>query len=109
MKAIITVLLAFVTLAANAAVPDSLKKDLEDYDYLVSFVEKNYAPFDAIMQKGYKRDYRALKKQIRERLSKGDSHLGKATCDYVMWFYCQFDRHLELETSEFHVLGGRGI
>ena len=25
---------------------------LEDYDYLVSFVEENYAPFDAIMQKG---------------------------------------------------------
>jgi hypothetical protein len=67
-RTIITALLTLVTLAANAAVPDSLKKDVEDYDYLVSFVEKNYAPFDAIMQKGYKRDYKALKKQIREQL-----------------------------------------
>ncbi len=67
-KTIIIAILALVTLAANAAVPDSLRKDLEDYDYLVCFVEKNYAPFDAIMQKGYKRDYKALKKQIREQL-----------------------------------------
>ena len=102
-NAIITALLALFTLAVNAAVPDSLKKDLEDYDYLVSFVEKNYAPFDAIMQKGYKREYKSLKKQIREQLSKGDSDLGKATSDYVMWFYSQFDRHLELETSEFQM------
>ena len=105
-KTIIIAILALVTLAANAAVPDSLKKDLEDYDYLVSFVEKNYAPFDAIMQKGYKREYKSLKKQIREQLSKGDSNLGKATSDYVMWFYRQFDRHLELETREFQMAEG---
>ena len=53
-KTIIIAILALVTLAANAAVlaslrcqetlgraPDSLKKDLEDYDYLVSFVENH--------------------------------------------------------------------
>ena len=105
-KTIITALLVILALATNAAVPDSLKKDLEDYDYLVSFVEKNYAPFDAIMQKGYKREYKSLKKQIREQLSKGDSNFGKATSDYVMWFYRQFDRHLELETREFQMAEG---
>lgn len=105
-KTIITVLLAIFTLAANAAVPDSLKKDLEDYDYLVCFVENNYAPFEAIMRKGYKREYKALKKKIREQLSKGDSDLGKATSDYVMWFYSQFDKHLEIETSEFQMAEG---
>ena len=68
MKTIITTLLALVAFAANAAAPDSLKKDLEDYDYLVSFVEKNYAPFDAIMQKGYKWEYKSPKKQIRAHL-----------------------------------------
>jgi len=118
-KTIIIALLTVVTFAATAAVlaslrwqatigraPDSLKKDLEDYDYLVSFVEKNYAPFDAIMQKGYKREYKAMKKQNREQLSKGNSSLGKATSDYVMWFYSQFDRHLELETREFQMAEG---
>ena len=63
-KYIIITLLALVALTATAAVPDSLKKDLEDYDYLVSFVEKNYAPFDAIMQKGYRREYNTLKSTI---------------------------------------------
>ena len=118
-KTIITALLALVAMAATAAVlaslqwqatigraPDSQKKDLEDYDYLVSFVEKNYAPFDAIMQKGYKREYKALKKQIREQLSKGNSSFGEATSDYVMWYYRQFDRHLELETREFQMAEG---
>lgn len=95
-KIIITALLALLALTATAAVPDSLKKDLEDYDYLVSFVEKNYAPFDAIMQKGYKREYKTLKKQIRAQLCKGESDLEKAATDYIIWFYSQFDRHIAL-------------
>lgn len=61
-----TILLFIITLITAqfsfAAVPDTLEKDLEDYDYLVCFVEENYAPFDAIMQKGYKSEYKALKK-----------------------------------------------
>jgi hypothetical protein len=52
-KIILSLILAFTAQFSFAAVPDSLKRDLEGYDYLVSFVEKNYAPFDDIMQKGY--------------------------------------------------------
>lgn len=55
-KIILTILLALTAKFSIAAVPDSLKRAVEDYDYLVSFVEENYAPFDAIMQKGYKRE-----------------------------------------------------
>ena len=76
-QTIITAMLALVAHCAFAVAPDSLKKDLEDYDYLVSFVEKNYAPFDAIMQKGYKREYKALKKQVRGQLRKRESNLYK--------------------------------
>ena len=100
-QTIVTIILALVALAANAAIPDSLKKDLEDSDYLVSFVENNYAPFDAIMQKGYKREYKSMKKQTREQLRKGESDLEKATTDYVMWFRSQFDRHIALESTVF--------
>ena len=61
-----TILLFIITLITAqfsfAAVLDTLEKDLEDYDYLVCFVEENYASFDAIMQKGYKSEYKALKK-----------------------------------------------
>ena len=74
---------------------------LEDYDYLVSFVEENYAPFDAIMQKGYKREYKALKKRLRKQLCKGEADLERAATDYVIWFYSQFDTHIYLGEEAF--------
>lgn len=100
---ILSLILALATQFSFAVAPDSLKRDLEDYDYLVSFVEENYAPFDAIMQKGYKREYKALKKQIRKQLCEGDKDLEQATTDYVLWFYSQFDRHIMLESETFHM------
>ena len=74
---------------------------LEDYDYLVSFVEENYAPFDAIMQKGYKREYKALKKRLRKQLCKREADLERAATDYVIWFYSQFDTHIYLGEEAF--------
>jgi hypothetical protein len=100
---ILSLILALATQFSFAVAPDSLKRDLEDYDYLVSFVEENYAPFDAIMQKGYKREYKALKKQIRKQLCEGDKDLEQAATDYVLWFYSQFDRHIMLESETFHM------
>ena len=99
-KTILTIL--FVLVFSCGANSQALTKQqmLEDYDYMVSFVEENYAPFDAIMQKGYKREYKALKKQLRKQLSKGEADLEQTAKDYVLWFYSQFDRHLWLEKSE---------
>ena len=108
-KTLLIALLAIASTIVNAAVPDSLKKDLEDYDYLVSFVEQNYAPFDAIMQKGYKREYKSMKKQIRGQLRKGESDLEKATTDYAMWFYRQFDRHIGVMTEAYGMAQGTNI
>lgn len=102
-KIILTILLALTAKFSIAAVPDSLKRDLEDYDYLVSFVEENYAPFDAIMQKGYKREYKALKNKCHKQLCNGEADFGRAATDYVLWFYCQFDRHIMLESETFHM------
>ena len=42
-----------IALTTSMDLPDSIRRNLEDYDYLVSFVEENYAPFSAIMEKGY--------------------------------------------------------
>jgi len=100
---ILSLILALATQFSFAVAPDSLKRDLEDYDYLVSFVEENYAPFDAIMQKGYKREYKALKKQLRKQLCNGKADLERAATDYVLWFYSQFDRHILLESETFHM------
>ena len=100
-KIILSLILAAAASFSFADTPDSLKKDLEDYDYLTSFVEQNYAPFDAIMQKGYKREYKALKKQLRKQLSKGDASLERTATDYILWFYSQFDKHIQLVTEAF--------
>ena len=100
-KIILSLILAAAASFSFADTPDSLKKDLEDYDYLTSFVEQNYAPFDAIMQKGYKREYKALKKQLRKQLSKGDANLERTATDYILWFYSQFDKHIQLVTEAF--------
>jgi len=100
---ILSIILALAAQFSFAAVPDSLKRDLEDYDYLVSFVEENYAPFDAIMQKGYKREYKALKKRLRKQLCKGEADMERAATDYVFWFYSQFDRHIQFESETFQM------
>lgn len=98
---ILTFIFALSALFLFAADSDSLKRDLEDYDCLVSFVENNYAPFDAIMQKGYKHEYKALKKRLRKQLNNGMVGLEKAATDYVLWFHSQFDRHIQLESDTF--------
>lgn len=99
-KSILSIILVAASSFSFADTPDSLKKDLEDYDYLTSFVEQNYAPFDAIMQKGYKREYKAHKKQLRKQLSKGEASLERTATDYILWFYSQFDQHISLVNSE---------
>ncbi len=102
-RIILSLILALTAQLSFATVSDSLKRDLEDYDYLVSFVEENYAPFDAIMQKGYKREYKVLKKQLRKQLCKGEADLERAATDYVLWFYTRFDRHILLKSDMFQM------
>ena len=100
-KTIFTILLVLFTLNTIAAVPDSIRRNLEDYDYLVSFTEKNYAPFSAIMEKGYQREYNAMKKQLRQQIKQGEVDIEKAAIDYVLWYYGRFDRHIMVNTKAF--------
>jgi len=85
----------------NMEMPDSIRRNLEDYDYLVSFVEENYAPFSAIMEKGYEQEYRAMRKQIRQQVINGEAGIEKAAIDYVFWFFSQFDKHISVHTEAF--------
>ena len=100
-RTIITILLALGFSCGANSQALTRQQMLEDYDYLVSFVEENYAPFDAIMQKGYKREYKALKKRLRKQLCKGEADLERAATDYVIWFYSQFDTHIYLGEEAF--------
>ena len=90
-----------IALTTNMDMPDSIRRNLEDYDYLVSFVEENYAPFSAIMEKGYEQEYRAMRKQLRQQVINGEASIEKAATDYVCWFYSQFDRHISIHTEAF--------
>ena len=90
-----------IALTTNMDLPDSIRRNLEDYDYLVNFVEMNYAPFSAIMEKGYEQEYRAIRKQLRQQVIYGEADIEKAASDYVFWFYGQFDRHIPIYTETF--------
>ena len=90
-----------IALTTNMDLPDSIRRNLEDYDYLVSFVEENYAPFSAIMEKGYEQEYRAMRKQLRQQVSQGEVGIEKAVSDYALWFSIQFDRHFWVYTNTF--------
>ena len=90
-----------IALVSNMEMPDSIRRNLEDYDYLVSFVEMNYAPFSAIMEKGYEQEYRAMRKQLRQQVIDGEADIDKAAGDYIFWFYSRFDRHINIETDAF--------
>ena len=102
MKKLVIIILLVLGFSCGANSQALTKQQmLEDYDYLVSFVEENYAPFDAIMQKGYKREYKALKKRLRKQLSNGEADLERTATDYVLWFFSQFDRHIGVMTEAF--------
>ena len=98
-KNILTALLALVTLAATAAVPDSIRRNLEDFDYLTTFTEENYAAFPVIMEQGYRKKYETMKKRLRKQVAKGKAGIEKAACEYAIWFYKNFDTHYQLNNT----------
>ena len=90
-----------IALANGMDMPDSIRRNLEDYDYLINFVEMNYAPFSAIMEKGYEQEYRAMRKQLRQQVINGETDIDKAAGDYIFWFYSRFDKHIGIQTDAF--------
>ena len=91
-----------IALTTNMDLPDSIRLNLEDYDYLVNFVEENYAPFSAIMEKGYEQEYKAMRKQFRQQVINGEANIEKAASDYAFWFFSQFDRHIMVHSNVFY-------
>ena len=85
-KIIITILLVLVTLAASAAVPDSIRQNLADFDSVVYMAEHDYAPFKFKVTNKNKKEYNALKKRLVKDLTKGRRTWQDAVCAYVGWF-----------------------
>ena len=98
LKTIIAALLLTANCITYAAVPDSIRKNLEDFDYLTNFTEENHAVFPSIMEQGYKKTYESLKKKLRKQVEKGETGIEKAATEYVFWFYKNFDTHSWIDT-----------
>ena len=92
-KIILSIILTLAPQFSFAAVPDSIARNLEDYDYLTNFTEKNYAVFDAIQELGYGKEYRKLRDKLRKKLQRGKMGIEKAFCEYAFWFHLNFDSH----------------
>ena len=78
------------------------EQNLEDFDFLTSFTEENYAAFPAIMELGYEKKYKALKKRLRKQVAKGKVGIEKAACEYAIWFHKNFDSHYSVVTPLWH-------
>ncbi len=85
-KAILTSLLIFVCLVASAAVPDSIRQNLEDFKAVIHLAECDYAPFKFKVTNKNKKEYNALKKRLGKDLTKGRRTWQDAVCAYVGWF-----------------------
>ena len=79
--------------------PDSINHHLKDYQYLTRFTEANLATYPYI-HKMYGKEYAKLKKSIKRHLLKGQD-IETATCDYVFWFFSQFDTHFIVDRHRF--------
>ncbi|MDD4533830.1 MAG: S41 family peptidase [Prevotella sp.] len=89
----------FLSLMAHAAVPDSIKQNLADYDYLTNYTETNLATYPYIVRKRAK-EYKVMRRKIRNSVKNGESILD-ATCDYVFWLFSHFDTHFYVDNHHF--------
>lgn len=87
------------SLSVLAARPDSISRNIEDYNYLTQFTENNLATFPFVNSQ-YGKEYARMKRSIRRRLLKGQD-MESATCDYVYWFFSQFDTHFIVASHRF--------
>lgn len=86
LKNIIAALLLTANCITYAAVPDSIRKNLEDFKAVIHLAEHDYAPFKFKVTNKNKKEYNALKKRLVKDLTKGRRTWQDAVCAYVGWF-----------------------
>ena len=84
MKRLILSLCATVALCASAyASPhsyieaDSITDNMQDFNYLTSYTEANYAAFPAIISNGFGSQYNAMKTSLKEAVGSGSMGIWK--------------------------------
>ena len=85
-KTIIIALLVLVAIASSAAVPDSIRRNMEDFDAIVQVAEKDYAAFKFKVTDANCKEYEAFKKSLVKDIKKQRRTWQDAVCAYVGWF-----------------------
>lgn len=90
MKRLLLSLCATVALCASAyASPhsyieaDSITDNMQDFNYLTSYTEANYAAFPAIISNGFGSQYNAMKTSLKEAVGSGSMGIRQAACEYA--------------------------
>lgn len=99
LKLVCAIVLLQWNVTSIAAMPDTIRNNISDFDYLTRYTEDNLATYPAI-ERMYGKEYARLKKRIRKRIKKGED-IETATCDYVFWFFSQFDTHFIVSSHKF--------
>lgn len=106
MKRLILSLCATVALCASAyASPhsyieaDSITDNMQDFNYLTSYTEANYAAFPAIISNGFGSQYNAMKTSLKEAVGSGSMGIWQAACEYAFWFNSMFDAHYYVDAT----------
>ena len=108
MKRLILSLCATVALCASAyASPhsyietDSITDNMQDFNYLTSYTEANYAAFPAIISNGFGSQYNAMKTSLKEAVGSGSMGIRQAACEYAFWINSMFDAHYYVDAHLF--------
>ena len=95
-KVLNLIVFLFLGLAALAQSELTVEQNLEDYDFVVQYIEDNYAGFPDKVTSSTCADYGAMKTSLRDQVTKGEASCWDALARYTAWFN---DRHLRLQGS----------
>jgi len=81
-----SIILTLATQFSFAAVPDSIKAMVADFDSIVQVAEKDYAAFKFKVTDVNRKEYKAFKKSLINDIKKQKRTWQDAVCAYVGWF-----------------------
>ena len=80
----IGVLLAMTSLAQGPEL--TVKEHLEDYDYVVNYIEDNYSGFHNKVTNDTRAGYESMKARVRTQVQQGERTGWDAVAEYTAWF-----------------------
>lgn len=101
MKRAIISMFAVLSCCFLYAQEDTIVNNLQDFNYLTSYTEANYAAYPAVIRHGYGEEYQKLKDELLKHINDGSTGIKQATCEYAFWFNSRFDAHYYVDDHLF--------